>query len=40
MKIVRCLLLALLIGLVGCEATTFQKPPVAELACDAQLAGD
>ncbi len=40
MKTLHCLPLALLVGLTGCEATTFEKPPVAETACDAQLVGD
>ena len=40
MKAVRWLIPALILGLAGCEATTFEKPPVAELACDAQLVGD
>jgi len=30
----------LLLGLASCEVTTFQNPPVAELACDARLVGD
>ena len=29
-----------LVGLSGCAATTFQKPPVAEVGCNAQLVGD
>jgi len=30
----------LLLGLASCEVTTFQNPPVAELACDSRLVGD
>ncbi|HEV2607993.1 MAG TPA: hypothetical protein VGT79_08420 [Xanthomonadaceae bacterium] len=40
MKAIRWMMPALVLGLAGCEATTFEKPPVAELACDAQLVGD
>ncbi len=40
MKLVRWLPLVLLIGLSGCEATTFQNPPLAERVCDQQLVGD
>ena len=37
---VRCIPLALLLSLAGCEATTFEKPPLTEAACDPQLVGD
>jgi len=40
MNSIRCLSLVLLAGLVGCQATTFQNPPLAEGACDARLTGD
>ena len=41
MKIVRWIPpMLLLASLIGCEATTFQKPPLAEAACDPQLVGD
>jgi hypothetical protein len=40
MNSIRWLSLALLVGLAGCEATTFQNPPLAEGACDATLTGD
>lgn len=40
MNLVRGLLLTLSIVLAGCQATTFQNPPVAELACDSQLVGN
>lgn len=41
MKIARCIpLLILLASLIGCEATTFQKPPLAEVGCDPQLVGN
>jgi hypothetical protein len=36
----RSLALLLLVGLAGCEATTFEKPPLAETSCDPQLVGD
>lgn len=40
MKAIHWLMSMCVLGLAGCEATTFEKPPVAELACDAQLVGD
>jgi hypothetical protein len=40
MKAIRLLMPVLALGLAGCEATTFEKPPIAEVACDAQLVGD
>lgn len=40
MNPMRLLPLALVVGLAGCEATTFQNPPVAEATCDPQLVGD
>lgn len=40
MTIMRWLTTILLLSLYGCEATTFERPPVAELACPSQLAGD
>jgi hypothetical protein len=40
MKLIRGMLPTLLIVLAGCQATTFQNPPVAELACDSQLVGN
>ncbi len=40
MKVVRCIPLILLASLIGCEATTFEKPPLAEAVCDRQLIGD
>ncbi|MEO8742782.1 MAG: hypothetical protein ABI365_06280 [Lysobacteraceae bacterium] len=41
MKIAHCIpLMILLASLIGCDATTFQKPPLAEAACDPQLVGD
>jgi hypothetical protein len=40
MNAMRWLQLAMLVGLAGCEATTFQNPPLAESACDARLVGD
>ncbi|MEO8742567.1 MAG: hypothetical protein ABI365_05165 [Lysobacteraceae bacterium] len=41
MKIAHCIpLMILLASLLGCEATTFQKPPLAEASCDTQLVGD
>jgi hypothetical protein len=35
-----CAAAVVLLALAGCEATTFQNPPVAEQACDPQLVGD
>lgn len=35
-----CVAVAVLLALAGCEATTFQNPPLAEQACDPQLNGD
>ena len=41
MKIVQWLpLMFLIASLIGCEATTFQKPPLTEAGCDPQLVGD
>ena len=40
MKAMHWLMPVLVLCLGGCEATTFEKPPVAEFACDAQLVGD
>jgi len=40
MNIILRLAPVLVLGLAGCEATTFEKPPLAELACSAELAGD
>jgi hypothetical protein len=40
MNLIRGLLLTLVIVLAGCQATIFQNPPVAELACDSQLVGN
>ena len=37
---VRCIPLMIpIVALAGCEATTFEKPPLAETACDPQLVG-
>ena len=35
-----CAAAVVLLVLAGCEATTFQNPPLAEQACDPQLNGD
>ena len=40
MNLIRGSSLTLLVILAGCQATTFQNPPVAERACDSQLVGD
>jgi hypothetical protein len=40
MNLIRGMLPTLLIVLAGCQATTFQNPPVAELSCDSKLIGN
>lgn len=35
-----CAAAVVLLALAGCEATTFQNPPLAEQACNQQLSGD